>query len=483
MKPPLIRRTSLIHRHGERGVTMALVAIAMVAIIAMAALSVDVVTLYLAREEAQRSADAAAVSAASYLSLSGVTGDPSNIGPPPPWPTVCATATQIAKAVALENPIAGGAPLAGNVTVNFVYNGASSVGCTNAGGTGAFAINPQVQVLVQRPGLPTLFSRIWSRAPNSVSATATAEAYNPSNSASVSPGGGVVPVQPRCVKPWMIPNVDPGNFPNAFVAPGAGTIQNPGIFNTNGGVIGESFTLFADCDNGTNCGIVDNPLVANAPKGKKYNNQDPPSLNNLEYLPGYINATSVAVPFCSTNNNYQEAIGGCDQTTVYQCGVSVANGGENLIDASENPGGAGGAGGSGDTALGAACLLTNNATLPIANQDSLNTTSYPFVITAGSANPQVTSGTQITTSRSIVTMPIYDVSGGGGTITLNGKNQAPVTIVGFLQVFINGIDPTTGNLNVTVLNVAGCGNAVPTNPTVGPILGSSPVPVRLITPQ
>jgi len=34
-----------------------LVAIAMVAIIAMAALSIDVVTLYLAREEAQRSAD------------------------------------------------------------------------------------------------------------------------------------------------------------------------------------------------------------------------------------------------------------------------------------------------------------------------------------------------------------------------------------------------------------------------------------------
>jgi hypothetical protein len=42
-------------RHGERGLTMVLVSIAMVAIIAMAALSTDVVTLYLAREEASRS--------------------------------------------------------------------------------------------------------------------------------------------------------------------------------------------------------------------------------------------------------------------------------------------------------------------------------------------------------------------------------------------------------------------------------------------
>ncbi len=57
---------------------MVLVALAMVAIIAMAALSIDVITLYLAREEAQRSADAAALAAARVISLSGMTGDPSN---------------------------------------------------------------------------------------------------------------------------------------------------------------------------------------------------------------------------------------------------------------------------------------------------------------------------------------------------------------------------------------------------------------------
>ena len=52
-----------------------------------------------------------------------------------------------------------------------------------------------------------------------------------------------------------------------------------------------------------------------------------------------------------------------------------------------------------------------------------------------------------------------------------------VTIVGFLQVFINEVN-TDGSLNVTVLNVAGCGN----NATNAPIPGTSPVPVRLVTP-
>jgi uncharacterized membrane protein len=48
----------------------------MVAILAVAALSIDVITLYLAKEETKRSAAAAAVAAAKFISLRGVTGDP-----------------------------------------------------------------------------------------------------------------------------------------------------------------------------------------------------------------------------------------------------------------------------------------------------------------------------------------------------------------------------------------------------------------------
>ena len=64
-----ISRWKLAGRRDERGITMLIVALAMVAIIGMAALSIDVITLYLAREEAQRAADAAALTAARVISV------------------------------------------------------------------------------------------------------------------------------------------------------------------------------------------------------------------------------------------------------------------------------------------------------------------------------------------------------------------------------------------------------------------------------
>jgi hypothetical protein len=105
----------------------------------------------------------------------------------------------------------------------------------------------------------------------------------------------------------------------------------------------------------------------------------------------------------------------------------------------------------------------------------LNASAYPYQITAGPLNAiSGVRGNPITSSNSIVSLPIYDSSGGALTFT---GNQANVTIVGFLQVFINQVN-ADGSLNVTVLNVAGCGNSA----TNAPIPGTSPVPVRLVTP-
>ena len=60
MLPPLIEhpRRGTLNRRRERGVTIALVAVAIVSMIAMAGLSIDVGTLYQASAEAQRVADA-----------------------------------------------------------------------------------------------------------------------------------------------------------------------------------------------------------------------------------------------------------------------------------------------------------------------------------------------------------------------------------------------------------------------------------------
>jgi uncharacterized membrane protein len=203
MLRPLIQRPqrSVAHRRQERGVTIALVALAMVGIIAMAALSIDVGTLYQASAEAQRSADAAALAGARVLSLSGMTGDPANTSGL--WSAACATATRTANTVAGQNPVGGGAP--STVTVTFLPGGGTDCSAVSL----SFGVNPMVQVQVAQASLRTYFSRIWGRTGTSVSATATAEVFNPSSSRSYSASGDLIPVQPRCVKPIIVPNWDP----------------------------------------------------------------------------------------------------------------------------------------------------------------------------------------------------------------------------------------------------------------------------------
>src|SRR6202050_3216997 len=191
MLSPLIRRAERGSRKAnskERGVTLALVAAAMVAMIGMAALSIDVGTLYQAKAEAQRAADAAALAAARVISISGVTGDPNTVSS---WEAVCGisgTATLAANSVAQAQwNFVGGVP-APTVTVTY-GTGAGSTDCsTLAGSTSSFTVNPTITVYVQQPSVPTFFGRIFALIPggtsstSGVSGTATAEVYHPSGS-------------------------------------------------------------------------------------------------------------------------------------------------------------------------------------------------------------------------------------------------------------------------------------------------------------
>ena len=465
MKWPLLSKSGHSERRaGERGVTIALVALAIVAIMAIAALSVDVVTLYMANAEAQRSADAAALSAARVLSILGVTGDPANSGNV--WKPACALATQVATAVATQNGIGGSALT--SVTVTFPNNSDSST-CT--GTDAAFGVNPLVTVKVQRTDMPTFFARIWGRTGATVGATATAEAYNSSNSATVNAGHRIIPVQPRCVKPWIVPNLDPGNAGTcgagscaSFVETDDGSITSRGIRvgGAGTGVIGRTFNLFAGCNSAAE------PCD---PKAVSPNTGAASTKPNVVYYPGQVPSASTAVPSCATATPYEEAVGGCDQTTVYQCGVprgSTAN--PNTIDLAENPIGA-----TGDTAVAVQCLAHQNTIDEIDGQDTLDTSSYPYKSKSGTASSLGLAGNSvITSSNSVVSFPIYDSE----NETINATGTTPVTIVGFLQVFINQVN-ANGSVNVTVLNVTGCSNGQ--NGTVGnPVFGSSPVPVRLI---
>ena len=81
-----------------------------------------------------------------------------------------------------------------------------------------------------------------------------------------------------------------------------------------------------------------------------------------------------------------------------------------------------------------------------------------------------------------MTIPIIDNT----ALNFHSTGTYGVTVVGFMQAFINQVQDGTGgtnrgDINVTVLNIAGC-STTPNgaNPVVGP--GTSPVPVRLITP-
>ena len=505
MKTPAISRTRRLRcpRPRERGVTMILVALAMVAIIAMAALSIDVTTLYLAREEAQRSADAAALAAARVISVSGITGTANPSTDTSSWQQICggsaSGASLAAQAVAQQNGVAGILP-----TVTVTYSSGSGAGATSNADCStlpqAFAVNPVVTVKISRAGLPTLFSRIWGITGSSVSASATAEAFNPSNSGSFGngPTGTIIPVQPRCVKPWVVPNQNPlipppigPNYCNMAGGPGtchtlvdltSGAITDPGIA-LNGGdgshVVGETFWLVPDCQHGNPnyCQLLGSSSnvqpQANSSAAGIYS-QGPP---NLLGAPGQTTTPVAAVPSCSGVDPYEEAIAGCDAPTNYQCGVPLAN----AVDLTKhNPG-------VNSITNAVQCLIhqTDATNLTSSSgQDYLSTSgtfgdpsAYPFQILAGSSNPlgATFSGSPITNSNSIVSLPIYDQT----AATLTTDATTSVTFIGFLQVFINAVD-VNGNRLVTVLNVSGCGNG--TNATGTPVTGSSPVPVRLITP-
>src|SRR5438045_2802649 len=128
-------------RPRERGQTILLVAVALVSLLAMAALSIDVVTLYSAHGEMQRAADAAALAGAKAFADSGITSDPTNAT----RQTLAQDmATTVINSILPQNKIQGAAPVLVSATPDF----------TKAG-------NPQITVTIQRTDLPTFFARIW----------------------------------------------------------------------------------------------------------------------------------------------------------------------------------------------------------------------------------------------------------------------------------------------------------------------------------
>jgi hypothetical protein len=125
------------------------------------------------------------------------------------------------------------------------------------------------------------------------------------------------------------------------------------------------------------------------------------------------------------------------------------------------------------------------------NGDTVNSTyplTAPFEFVPGADNPAAVAnpallGQDVMVSDSLVTVPVFNSATG-----ISPTN--PVTIIGFVQLFLNPdgfatpIPPAAngGHVNTTVINMVGCGIGGPMPP---PIVGNgaSPVAVRLISPS
>jgi len=403
---------------------------------AMAALSIDAVTLYTARSEAQLAADAAALAGARVLANSGLTS--AAAGPMGAEDHARRIATQ----VAAGNKV-GGKYLnsAGTCTV-----GAEISVCFNDGDA-SFGTNPHVTVTVQRTDLPTFFARLWGRTQVTVGASATAEAYNPSGANAL----GVAtpsPVAPICAKPWLLPNKDPSAGGAPIFDPTTGAI-------TTTTLLGQTYP-----------GIVRlRPRCINC-------TPPPPLPVTWRYYPGdptSFPAPTKALPSCvpALTTGYEESIAGCIQTPI-KCN-SPAN-----IDTSNY------ATRRMETAHAVNCLTHTEAN----KGDQVDTAaapSPPFQFLAGDDNPiPGLAGSDVTVSDSLVTVPVFDSNDTTSPIS-------PVTVIGFVQLFLSpdgNATPTVGGnlgyVKTTVINMVGCGSGATGTQILGN--GASPVAVRLISP-
>lgn len=435
-----VRECAPEKRCNDLGVSIVMIAVGMVFVLGMAGLGVDLASLYVGRSQAQRSADAAALAGAQTLVAQGCT----SAGGSDISQTCQDLARQRALAVGNANLIAGVSPGITSSDVTFPSTSTS---------------DPQIKVVAARDtshsnAMPTFFVKIFGVDSANVSASAKAEAYNPSGT----PGN----VGAECLKPWLLPNCDPGHTANPgnpncpgydyFINPTTGAIQNPGPAPT--GVQGEAFTVKPGDPNGG----------ATASPGK--------------FWPVFLPAGSVATdcPACATTGGgsgpssgsfYRQNIECCNHNSIV-CGqklIQPITG--NMV---------------GPTEQGVDCLIHQSGTKSSpTGMDLFDPASW--TITAGSNNPYGLTGA-IASSDSVVTIPVYD-----GTVLCPGSSCPPtttVTIMGFIQLFIRYEDGSnSGNVLTYVMNVSSCVQGGGGGSTGGGTIavsagGSSPVPVRLI---
>jgi len=407
-------------RNSERGASIFIVAAAMVALLGLAGLAIDLVALYLGRSEAQRASDAAALAGAQTFVTSGFTSGLVSQA------TVQTLATNEAVAVGQQNFVGGQAPTIpnGNVTFDFSHAG-----------------DPVITVVVTA-SLPTNFMQIFGVSSVNVSATAKAEAYNPSGSSS-----GSQTICASCLKPFLVPNCDPNT---AYKTPASPVCTGQSVFFNTDGTLAHA------------------GLYPNGPIGETWflhsNGSVPSHWYEIAFSGQSGSKFASNVSSCST----VELTCGSQLTVLDGKKVGPTDSGINdLIHASSD-----GAGNGQDS-----IVFASN---PPAG-------TLPYTITGGSNNPNsALVGKTVTQSDSIVTVPVYDPATMGGP-----GNGDVVTVVGYMQMFIEYANHSGNDdqINALILNISSCGQSGGSCGSGGSGQGSSGtlsgggsqfIPVRLV---
>jgi len=422
------------NRNSERGATIIVVTICLAALVGMAALAIDVASLYVARGEAQRAADAAALAGASIFVRSGITSVSGM-----DQTAICQSAQAAAAAIAAKNTIAGQTP---TITSSCTFDTADLPG------------NPQITVKIQSGTLPTFFAKIWGGAASTASASATAEAYNASDSSA--PISAPIAV---AVKPWLLPNCDPSS---ATCTPTSNFfVDSNGIAN-NGSFLGHTIQL------------------RRISSGSTGGNGSLPS--NLSFYP--LNVPVTSPPVCPGNANSCASVGSnqyldniaCSSQFQLACGQPIGSGQQVTVQT--------GFGLSNLTKSGARCLMHANGDGLGQGQDILQESlpdTLPAQLEPGENNPNtafaLAGSDNISRSDSIVTVPLYN----GSALCSSGVCNGPASVVGFLQLGLTQTFSSGNQIEAIILNAVSCGKvAYPPSGTVVSGGGFSPIPVRLV---
>lgn len=413
-------------RDGRRGATLVMVSVALLALLSVMALAVDLGMLYVVRNASQRAADAAALAGAESFASSGcvLAGTCSQS-------TFESMARSQAQAVGAQNVILGQPAQIQNGDVTFQFPNDHE---------------PQVTVNVvhnaaRGNAIHTIFAKVFGVFHVNVSASATAEAYQP--------------VAFSCVAPFVVPNCQ--------------TPPNP----ANGALVNKA------CANWVSGGSQSYPATELIIPTSDPNVSTPaPNVIGTDFQLHFGQSSGPSGPAPSqwyliafdnnSGNTINQEVSECSPIPI-ACGDTLKTANGKMV----GPVNGNGLNGGGiEQRIHASGLGTGQGQDILLHPSSPGDAS-PMLVQGGANNPVLNlRGAEFPgPSDSIMTVPVYQ----GQALNPGGDT---VTVIGYAELFINSVNHQgkVDTVDTTILNSIGCDGSQQYQNTST----SGGVPIRLI---